>query len=196
MVFHLNFLKIQIDCNKINTVLLIAFFFTLFSSLFIFMNFSSFSSVQFAEAHFSHLAHINAGGFGISEKYYVNEQTDPEEPIPNQLAQIMFSVQDRNGQDVHNITAMVEVYASNGTRISVFPWTKLDIGDFNVPFVFPKVGMYQIVISVLNDGVSTSQILDTIPPPRALLNDDTGCNCERGVTNVSVSRYFLVQFLL
>jgi hypothetical protein len=196
MVFHLSFLKIQIECNKINTVLLIAFFFTIFSSLFIFMNFTSFSSVQFAEAHFSHLAHINAGGFGISEKYYVNEQTDPEEPIPNQLAQIMFSVQDRNGQDVHNITAMVEVYASNGTRISVFPWTKLDIGDFNVPFVFPKVGMYQIVISVLNDGASTSQILDTIPPPRALLNDDTGCNCERGVTNVSVSSTFGSIFII
>ncbi len=190
MVFYLNFLKIQKECNKIDTTLLTASFFIVIFSLFLFMNSSSFSYVQFAEAHFSHLAHINAGGFGISEKYYVNEQTDPEEPIPNQLAQIMFSVQDRNGQDVHNIIAMVEVYASNGTRISVFPWTKLDIGDFNVPFVFPKVGMYQIVISVLNDGVSTSQILNTIPPPRALLNDNTGCNCERGVLNVAVSNTF------
>jgi len=165
----------------------------LFCPLIIFLSFSSFN---YADAHFSHLAHINAGGFGISEKYYVNEQTDPEEPIPNQLAQIQFSIQDRNGQDVHNITALVEVYASNGTRLSVFPWTKLDIGDFSVPFIFPKSGMYQVVVSVLNDGASTSQIVNTIPPSRPLLNDNTGCSCERGVFNVAVSNTFGSIFLL
>ncbi|MER5176373.1 MAG: hypothetical protein ABJB73_11465 [Candidatus Nitrosocosmicus sp.] len=133
------------------------------------------------------MAHNNAAGFGISEKYYVNEQTDPEYPKPNELSRIMFSVQDRNGHDVHNIIVMVEVYSSNGQRISVFPWTKLDIGDFSDPFIFPKPGEYQIVISILNDGVNTNQILNTVPPPRPLLNDNTGCNCERGVLNASVT---------
>ena len=142
------------------------------------------------------MAHNNAAGFGISEKYYVNEQTDPEFPKPNELSKIMFSVQDRNGQDVHNIIVMVEVYSSKGERISVFPWTKLDIGDFSVPFVFPKIGVYQIVISVLNEGVATSQILNTIPPSRALLNDNTGCNCERGVLNASVTDTFGSIFVI
>ncbi|MER5190871.1 MAG: hypothetical protein ABJB76_04070 [Candidatus Nitrosocosmicus sp.] len=148
---------------------------------------TTFSCVQFVEGHFDHLAHNNAAGFGISEKYYVNEQTDPEYPKPNELSRIMFSVQDRNGHDVHNIIVMVEVYSSNGQRISVFPWTKLDIGDFSDPFIFPKPGEYQIVISILNDGVNTNQILNTVPPPRPLLNDNTGCNCERGVLNASVT---------
>ncbi|HXT83277.1 MAG TPA: hypothetical protein VN704_02930 [Verrucomicrobiae bacterium] len=172
-----------------------AFFLILICSLF-FLFTLSLSNFHFVDAHFSHLAHINAGGFGISEKYYVNEQTDPEEPIPNQLAQIQFSIQDRNGLDVHNITALVEVYASNGTRLSIFPWTKLDSGDFSVPFIFPKSGMFQVVVSVLNDGASTSQLVNTIPPPRLLLNDDTGCNCERGVFNVAVSNTFGSIFII
>lgn len=189
MIFHLNFLKLEKEYIKINTILLVPSFFILFFSLFLFLT-PPFSFVQFAEAHFDHLAHNNAAGFGISEKYYVNEQTDPEYPIPNQLAHILFSVQDRNGKDVHNIITMVEIYSSNGTRISVFPWTNLDVGDFSVPFIFPKTGVYQIVISILNDGASTSQILNTIPPPRAILNDNTNCNCERGVLNASVSSTF------
>lgn len=171
------------------------FLLILFCSLFFIFSLS-FSNFHFVDAHFSHLAHINAGGFGISEKYYVNEQTDPEEPIPNQLAQIQFSIQDRNGLDIHNITALVEVYASNGTRLSVFPWTKLDSGDFSVPFIFPKPGMFQVVVSVLNDGARTSQLVNTIPPPRFLLNDDTGCNCERGVFNVAVSNTFGSIFII
>ena len=156
----------------------------------------SFPFVQLAEGHFDHLAHNNAAGFGISDKYYVNEQTEPDYPKPNELTKIQFSVQDRIGHDVHNIIVMIEIYSSNGQRISVFPWTKLDVGDFSVPFVFPKVGEYQIVISILNEGVDTSQILNTIPPPRTLLNDNTGCNCERGVLNASVVNTFGAIFTI
>ena len=134
----------KFDKKKSCTLSTPVFFLILLCSLF-FLFTLSLSNFHFVDAHFSHLAHINAGGFGISEKYYVNEQTDPEEPIPNQLAQIQFSIQDRNGLDVHNITALVEVYASNGTRLSVFPWTKLGSGDFSVPFIFPKSGMFQVV---------------------------------------------------
>jgi hypothetical protein len=152
--------------------------------------------IQPAEGHFDHLAHNNAAGFGISDKYYVNEQTEPDYPKPNELTKIQFSVQDNKGHDVHNIIAMVEIYSSDGQRISVFPWTKLDVGDFAVPYVFPKVGEYQIVISILNEGVNTNQILNTIPPPRTLLNDNTDCNCERGVLNASVVNTFGAIFTI
>ena len=195
MKYQFDFLKILKNAKNYTKPLLII------SSFFIFfllsLSFTTmFSFVQFVEGHFDHLAHNNAAGFGISEKYYVNEQTDPEYPKPNELSKIMFSVQDRNGHDVHNIIVMVEVYSSHGQRISVFPWTKLDSGDFSVPFIFPKIGVYQIVISILNDGISSSQILNTVPPPRPLLNDNTGCNCERGVLNASVTNTFGSIFVI
>ncbi len=148
------------------------------------------SSSYHAEAHFSHLAHYNTGGMGFN-KYYINQQVDPEYTKPNQLSQLQFSIWDRNSHDVHNIVVMVEVYAADtGERISVFPWTKLATGDFQVPFIFPKKGNYQIVASILNDGVNSSNILNTIPPPRDILNSNLGCNCDRGVFNVTVSQTF------
>ena len=145
---------------------------------------------------FPTLAHINAGGFGISEKYYVNEQTYPEEPIPNQFAQIQFSIQDRNGLRCTQYYCFSGSICFKWTRLSVFPWTKLGSGDFSVPFIFPKSGMFQIVISVLNDNARTSKLVNTIPPPRLLLNDNTGCNCERGVFNVAVSNTFGSIFII
>lgn len=168
--------------------LAISSFIVIVSFFFLICLINSFSSFQFAEGHFDHLAHNNAAGFGISENYYVNEQTDPEFPKPNELSKIQFSVQDRNGHDVKNIIVMVEIYYSSGQqRIAVFPWTTLTTGDFNIPFVFPKTGEYQIVISILNNGFNSTQIINTVPPPRVILNDNTNCNCERGVLNASVT---------
>jgi hypothetical protein len=168
--------------------LVISSFIVIVSFFFLIYLIDNFSAVQFAEGHFDHLAHNNAAGFGISENYYVNEQTDPEFPKPNELSKIQFSVQDRNGHDVKNIIVMVEIYYSSGQqRIAVFPWTTLATGDFNVPFVFPKTGEYQIVISILNNGFNSTQIINTVPPPRTILNDNTNCNCERGVLNASVT---------
>nr|MBA3978832.1 hypothetical protein [Nitrosopumilus sp.] len=102
----------------------------------------------------------------------------------------MFSIQDNAGRDVHDIIVMVEIYSNSGERVSVFPWTHLDIGDFGVPFVFPKAGSYHIVISVLNSDVGSSQIVNTVPPARSILNDNSGCDCERGVFNVSITENF------
>jgi hypothetical protein len=181
--------KIRININA----LFLGFILT---GLFAISYYTYFPFLQNAEGHFDHLAHNNAAGFGISDKYYVNEQTEPDYPKPNELTQIQFSVQDNKGHDVHNIIAMVEIYSSNGQRISVFPWTKLDVGDFNVPYIFPKVGEYQIVISILNEGINSSQILNTVPPPRLLLNDITNCNCERGVLNASVVNTFGAIFTI
>ena len=168
--------------------LVVPTFIVIVSFFFLIYLISNFSAVQFADGHFDHLAHNNAAGFGISENYYVNEQTDPEFPKPNELSKIQFSVQDRNGHDVKNIIVMVEIYYSSGQqRIAVFPWTTLATGDFNIPFVFPKTGEYQIVISILNNGFNSTQIINTVPPPRTILNDNTNCNCERGVLNASVT---------
>ncbi len=188
MIIQLNILKSMESPRKNIKSLLIYYFFIVFSAVSFYSIFSSFSFIQFVEGHFDHLAHNNVAGFGISQKYYVNEQIDPEYPKPNELSKILFSVQDKAGRDVHNIIVMIEIYSSrDDKRISVFPWTNLDSGDFSVPFIFPKPGEYQIVISVLNDGVNTNQILNKIPPPRTLLNDIAGCNCERGVLNASVT---------
>jgi hypothetical protein len=161
------------------------------------LSFAFLSSSPFVQGHFDHLGHFNTAGFGISDKYYVNQQLDPSYTKPNELSKIMFSIQDKNGRDVHNVIVMVEVYSTKtGERISVFPWTRVDIGDFEVPFVFPEIGNYQTVLSVLNDDVSSSQIINTVPPPRTILNDNTGCHCERGVFNVSISENFGSIFTL
>ncbi len=160
--------------------------------LFIFIHFLSVSQspVQYAQGHFDHLSHYNGGGFGISDKYYVNQQLEPTYTKPNELSQVMFSIQDNAGRDVHDIMVMVEIYSNSGERVSVFPWTRLDIGDFGVPFVFPKAGSYHIVLSVLNSDVGSSQIVNTVPPARSILNDNSGCDCERGVFNVSITENF------
>jgi hypothetical protein len=156
-----------------------------------FLYFTFLSSSQFAQGHFDHLAHYNGAGFGISDKYYVNQQLEPAYAKPNELSKIMFSIQDKDGRDVHNVIVMVEIYsAKTNERVSVFPWTRVEIGDFEVPFVFPKIGNYEIVLSVLNDDVSSSQIINTVPPPHTILNDSTGCHCERGVFNASISENF------
>jgi hypothetical protein len=188
MNFSLFFINNKPPPLRNNIVQIAVSSFIFISLLFVIYLINGFSAIQFAEGHFDHLAHNNAAGFGISEDYYVNEQTDPEFPKPNELSKIQFSVQDRNGHDVKNIIVMVEIYTSSGQqRVAVFPWTKLDTGDFNVPFIFPKTGEYQVVISILNNGYNSSQVLNTVPPPRAILNDNTNCNCERGVLNASVT---------
>jgi hypothetical protein len=153
------------------------------------------SPVQYAQGHFDHLAHYNGGGFGISDKYYVNQQLEPTYTKPNELSHVMFSIQDNAGRDVHDIVAMVEIYTLSGERVSVFPWTHLEIGDFSVPFVFPKAGSYQIVLSVLNGDVGPSQIINTVPPARSILGDTSNCNCERGVFNVSITQNFGAIFV-
>ncbi len=156
----------------------------------------SHSSLQYAQGHFDHLSHYNGGGFGISDKYYVNQQLEPTYTKPNELSHVMFSIQDNAGRDVYDIVAMVEIYSLSGERVSVFPWTNLEIGDFSVPFVFPKAGSYHIVLSVLNDDVGSSQIINTVPPARSILGDVTGCNCERGVFNVSITQNFGTIFVI
>jgi hypothetical protein len=140
-------------------------------------------------AHFSHLAHYNTGGIGLN-KYYINEQLDPEYAAPKQPTKISFSVQDTNGNDVYGIVTMVEIYsADTGQRVNVYPWTKHDTGDFDLYYSFPKVGLYEIVISIA-DTNNIYVNLYGIDPPRSILSNNLNCNCDRAVFNIAVSENF------
>src|SRR4029078_8937912 len=143
-----------------------------------------------ANAHIDRFSTYNSSGMGIGDKYYVIQQLEPEYVKPNEPSKIMFSIQDKHGRDVHDVTVLVEIYSINGERVLVIPWTTLETGDFNIPFVFTKNGNYQIVLSILNEDVASRKMLDTIPPPRTILNDSINCNCERAVFNVSITETF------
>jgi hypothetical protein len=139
-----------------------------------------------AYAHFEHFTHYNNRGDGVGP-YYAYEQLDPEYAGPNAPVAIAFSIQDNDGHDTYNIDTMVEVYsAETGERLQAFPWTRQDIGDFQVFYNFPKVGNYQIVLSVTKDGAN----LNSIDPPRNTLSGTVGCNCDRAIFNVSISNNF------
>ena len=147
-----------------------------------------------AEAHFSHSAHYNNGDTGMGgDKYFVLQQIEPEYTKPNELSQIQFSIQDKQAKDTSNLVGMVEIYSTlTNERVSAYPWTRLPVGDFQIPYIFPKVGNYQIVLSILNDNSNNSSgdIINTIPPARTILGDNSNCNCERAVFNVSITESF------
>ncbi|MEO9320576.1 MAG: hypothetical protein ABI361_07895 [Nitrososphaera sp.] len=140
-----------------------------------------------AYGHFEHFSHYNALSQGVGQ-YYVYEALDPEYTPPNQPVAMQFSVQDTQGQDTHNIYTMVEVYSAlSGERVAAFPWTKQDVGDFQVYYNFPSVGSYQIVLSVAGSQPANPNSID---PPRSILSSSLGCSCDRFVFNVNINRDF------
>ncbi len=143
------------------------------------------SAAPAAFAHFDHFTHYNARGGGVGE-YYIYLQLEPDYTAPNEPAAVMFSVQDGEGRDTRDIETMVEVYASSGERLQAYPWTKQDIGDFQVFYTFPQRGSYQIVLSIA-DGIVNSNGVD---PARTTLGSSAGCECERLIFNVAVSESF------
>jgi hypothetical protein len=160
-------------------VVLISFFFFILISTFI-PQFVSF-------AHLSHTPHYNGGsnrdGMG---KYYPYMTLVPDYAAPNEPTQITFSVQDFDGKDVYDIETMVEIYQeSTGERLKGFPWTLRDIGDFNLYYVFPYPGAYEIVLSVANDDKMVNH--NQLDPPRSILSSITDCNCQRVIFNVTIS---------
>jgi hypothetical protein len=142
-------------------------------------------SVIPAYAHFDHFSHYNGRGGGVGQ-YYVYEKLEPDYAAPGEPTAIMFSVQDHDGRDTYNIETMVEVYASSGERVTAFPWTRQDVGDFQVFYTFPQVGSYQIVLSIADGQINTN----AIDPPRRTLGSMAGCNCERVILNVAISQGF------
>jgi hypothetical protein len=146
----------------------------------------SLTSVSYA--HLSHLPHYNGFGAAIG-KYYVDEALDPEFTPPLEPAQITFSIQDFNGNDVYNVYTMVEIYQDNtGQRIKAFPWTNENIGDFSLYYTFPSIGNYDIVLSIANDNNGNNHI--GIDPPRNILDSNLNCDCDRGVFSVSITKSF------
>ncbi|HET6726964.1 MAG TPA: hypothetical protein VFH19_02935 [Nitrososphaeraceae archaeon] len=119
-------------------------------------------------------------------KYYPYMALDPEYAAPDEPTQITFSVQDFDGNDVYDIETMVEIYQeSTGERVKGFPWTVRDIGDFNLYYVFPYPGSYEIVLSVANDDKMVNH--NQLDAPRSILSSIADCNCQRVIFNVSIS---------
>ena len=146
------------------------------------------SSMVPVYAHFEHFPHYNNRG-GQVGPYYAYEALEPEYAGPNEPVAVMFSVQDRDGRDTYNIHTMVEIYsATTGERLEAWPWTRQEIGDFQVFYNFPEVGSYQIVLSVANDGNPVNP--NSIDPSRSTLSSNTGCNCDRIIFNVSITKNF------
>jgi len=175
-----------------NISIILISFFLLFSIYSIFS-----ISLSPVNGHFDHLGHYNNGDEGIGNKYLVLQRLEPEYTKPNELSQIQFSIQDKAGRDVNNVVAMVEVYSIlNGERLVAYPWTKLEVGDFQIPYVFPEIGNYQVVLSILNEDANnnTSEILNTVSPSRTILGDTSNCNCERAVFNISIAESFGLIF--
>jgi hypothetical protein len=149
------------------------------------------SFISPAYAHFSHLSHYNGGGLGIG-KYYVYQAMDPEYTPTNQPAQISFSIQDYNGNDVNaRLMTMVEIYSEKtGERIATYPWTVRTFGDFYLYHTFNELGNYQIVLSIFDSYNKTPPQVGTSSPPRDILSNNEDCNCDRGVFNISVTNSF------
>ncbi len=141
-----------------------------------------------AFAHLEHLPHYN-GNEGHVEKYFIYQALDPEYSAPGEPTAITFSIQDFDGKDVKNVETMVEIYAS-GQRLAAFPWTKQEVGDFSLFYNFPDIGVYQIVLSIANGPVNSN----AVDPPRSTLVSSLGCDCERVVFNVNISKTFGAVF--
>jgi nitrate reductase gamma subunit len=139
-----------------------------------------------AYAHFEHFTHYNNRGSHLGE-YYVYEALEPEYAGPNEPIAIMFSIQDLNGRDTYNLDAMVEIYsAATGERLEAWPWTRQEIGDFEVYYNFPELGSYQIVLSVAKDGGGPANQYG-IDPPRTTISSNQGCDCHRAIFNISIT---------
>ncbi len=147
------------------------------------------SSIIPAYAHFEHFTHYNNRGGDVGP-YYAYEALEPEYAAPNEPIAVMFSVQDLDGRDTYNIDTMVEIYsATTGERLKAWPWTRQETGDFQVFYNFPELGSYQIVLSVAKDGNNPAN-LNGIDQPRETLSSTAGCNCDRVIFNVSITKNF------
>lgn len=141
-------------------------------------------------AHFEHFTHYNNGGDELG-KYYVYEAIQPQYTRPGEPSEIMFSVQDTNGNDVKTVNVLVEIYSGiTGERIKIYPWTVYPTGDFEVYYTFPEIGPYQVVISISNLENFKSNDIPRLDPQRSTLSSTSDCSCDRAVFNIAISRNF------
>jgi hypothetical protein len=186
-----------------NSALLVIFSALIFSGINVL--FLASINVPASHAHLDHLPHYNSGGNRYSwGNYSTFIALEPEYGVAEQHpTAIEFSIQDRSGNDVYNVTTMVEIYeTATGQRIHVFPWTFQKIGDFILFYTFPQIGSYQIVLSILDDNKDSStngqlNLIGTADPPRTLLSNIKDCQCERTIFNISISpAYGFVQNMM
>lgn len=156
------------------------------------------TNIPTAQAHLEHLPHYNSGGsrYGFGD-YMSFMALEPEYGTTDYPAQIIFSIQDFDNNDVYNVSTMVEIYESaSGRRTHIFPWTPRDVGDFHLYYQFLKKGTYQIVLSIRdtnNNGEEKSSFSfpsSAIDPPRSILGDVSSCNCTRTIFNISIASTF------
>jgi hypothetical protein len=132
---------------------------------------------------YAHLEQSSSGGV-MQGNYFSYIGFDPRNPAPNEHVEIIFSIQDKNGNDMHDIETMVEIYSdSMEKRIFYEPWNFQDIGDFEIPFVFEKSGAYQIILSVSE----VNNLKEHVVSPRFMPSSSSDCDCTRVLFNVSVS---------
>jgi hypothetical protein len=150
-------------------------------------------NIHTAQAHLEHLPHYNAGESRIGYGNYMSFMAlDPDYGTTDYPTKITFSIQDFDGNDVRDVSTMVEIYDSiTGKRVHIFPWTFRDIGDFDLYYQFPNKRGYEIVLSIANKKLEpSSYLLSAIEPPRSILNSISGCDCTRTVFNISIATTF------
>lgn len=139
--------------------------------------------VSFLPNSQAHLEHSSSGGV-MSGKYFAYLGLDPRNPSPGENTKIIFSIQDGDGNDMYDLETMVEIYSANmEKRLFSEPWTRQNIGDFEIPFIFEESGTYQIVLSISEEQNTNEHVV----PPRSYPSSSSDCNCTRVLFNVSVS---------
>ena len=168
-----------------------AFIFLISSVIMSILSLLSISINDQTYGHLEHTPRYNGGGTSIGD-YYIYQSMEPEYAKPGDPVTIHFSLQDRNGRDIQNVTTLVEIYSQKtGKQIQVYPWTERENGDFELDYSFSDIGTYNIVVSILKPNLS-----NTFDPDyhgssnRSILYSNINCNCERAVFNISVSNSF------
>lgn len=150
---------------------IITFIFTIFAILSILPN------------SYAHLEQSSSGGV-MEGGYFAYIGFDPRNPAPDEHTQIIFSIQDENGNDMYELETMVEIYGENmEKRIFYEPWKIQHIGDFEIPFIFEKSGTYQIILSISD----VDNLKEHVVSPRSVPSSSSDCDCTRVLFNVSVS---------
>jgi hypothetical protein len=139
--------------------------------------------ISFFPNVFAHLEQKSSGGV-IVGKYYVYIGFNPQNPIPGEKTKMIFSIQDNQGNDIHDIQTMIEVYnTKQQERLFLESWSTKKVGDFEVPIIFDEKGTYQVVLSISDEIDDKSHVV----PPRNTLSGTSGCGCIRALFNVTVS---------
>lgn len=97
-----------------------------------------------SEAHLPHLAHYN-GGSQLSNGYMIQLATEPEYIRPGQEANLLISIQDTNGNDLHAVKAAIKIFKDE-QLVNEFPLYIHMTGDFKESYTFSDAGIYQVEI--------------------------------------------------